>query len=414
MPFSFRGFCALFGAGFPILGGLNPGQVRCQDPVGNSPLPQGASQASPLTGSLFQGGLVTPDPVNMTALTIGSAATGPGWIRASTNLLAGGEDHFRVWNLEGPWTTTRGRQLRAVAELVFGPASETIPVTALAQVCAGQALDFWTINDPMVVQKIPQTLLDMVRDDRGIPTPQKDDQEVMAYWEMALVASRTDPEAFRRAVDVSLTRADLLNQPSRNRGKVVRITGRLVRLRKIEPTAMGAQAGVPRLYEGWIISEAYGANPSVVLVSSLPEGMVPAESMDTEVEVNGFFYKRYRYESAGPGPDGAFYRKAPLVMGRAIRPIATTPIVESPEKKALSSLLPWFLALVAGTGGLIAFLTYWMGKRDEKVRKRINQLRGESIDRFLESGHDWPEPPLVLTNEENEQRQKRWITPSEN
>jgi len=80
----------------------------------------------------------------------------------------------------------------------------------------------------------------------------------------------------------------------------------------------------------------------------------------------------------------------------------------------MSALLPWFLALVAGTGGLIAFLTFWMGRRDEKVRKRIKQLRAESIDRFLESGHDWPEPPLVITTVENEQRQKRWTTPSEN
>jgi len=301
-----------------------------------------------------------------------------------------------------------------VAELAFAPSFETMPVTALAQVSAGQALDFWTVTDPMVVQKIPQTLLDMVRDDRGIPTAKNDDQEVMAYWEMALVASRTDPEAFRRAADISLTRADLLNQPSRNRGKVVTLKGRLVRLRKIEPTAMGAQAGVPRLYEGWIINEAYGANPSVVLVSSLPEGIAPAESMDIDVEVNGFFYKRYRYESAGPGPDGASYRKAPLVMGREIRRIPMVPVVDSSEKKAMSALLPWFLALVAGTGGLIAFLTFWMGRRDDRVRKRIKQLRAESIDRFLESGHDWPEPPLVLTSEENEQRQKRWTTPSEN
>jgi hypothetical protein len=399
MRFAIRGFCRLFGAAIPILGGLASGQVRCQNSDGNPPL---------------LGGLSSPDPINMTILTVGSAAMGPGWIRASANLIAGGEDHFRVWNLEGPWSTTRGRQLRAVAELVFAPSFETMPVTALAQISAGQALDFWTVTDPMVVQKIPQSLLELVRDDRGIPTAKNDDQEVMAYWEMALVASRTDPEAFRRAADISLTRADLLNQPSRNRGKVVTLKGRLVRLRKIEPTAMGAQAGVPRLYEGWIINEAYGANPSVVLVSSLPEGIAPAESMDIDVEVNGFFYKRYRYESAGPGPDGTSFRKAPLVMGRDIRRIPTVPVVDSSEKKAMSALLPWFLALVAGTGGLIAFLTFWMGRRDEKVRKTIKQLRAESIDRFLESGHDWPEPPLVLTSEENEQRQKRWTTPSEN
>ncbi len=399
MPFAIRGFCVLFGAALAIFCGLGSGRVRCQNPDGHPPL---------------LGGLASPDPINMTALTVGSAAMGPGWIRASANLIAGGEDHFQVWNLEGPWATTRGRQLRAVAELVFSPALETMPVTTLAQVSAGQALDFWTVTDPMVIQKIPQTLLDMVRDDRGIPTAKKDDLEVMAYWEIALAASRTDPEAFRRAADLSLTRADLMNQPSRNRGKVVRITGRLVRLRKIEPTAMGAQAGVPILYEGWIITEAYGANPSVVLVSVLPEGMTPSETMETDVEVDGFFYKRYRYESAGPGPDGTLFRKAPLIMGRAIRRGVTVPVMDSPEKKAMGSLLPWFLALVAGTGGLTALLTFWMGRRDEKVRKRINELRGESIDRFLESGNAWPEPPLVLTSEQNEQRQKRWTTPSEN
>lgn len=51
--------------------------------IGNS------SAQEPSSGEKLFQGLVTPDPINMTTLTIGSAATGPGWIRASANLLIG-------------------------------------------------------------------------------------------------------------------------------------------------------------------------------------------------------------------------------------------------------------------------------------------------------------------------------------
>lgn len=376
--------------------------------IGNS------SAQEPSSGEKLFQGLVTPDPINMTTLTIGSAATGPGWIRASANLLIGGEDHFRVWNLEGPWTTTQGRQLRAAVELVFAPSFETAPWTALAQISGGQTLDFWTVFDPMVLKPVPPSFLAMVRDDRGIPSAKDDDQEVLAYWETNLIASQSDPLAFHRAVDKSITRADMINHPSKNRGKVVQIKGRLVRLRQIEPSAMAIQAGVPRLYEGWIITEVYGANPTVVLVSTLPAGIVPNESLDAQVEVEGFFFKRYRYESAGPGPDGTPYRKAPLVIGRSVQFLQPVPIAPSSERQAFASLLPWFLGLVAGTGGLVAALTFWMARRDEIVRNRIRQLQGESIDRFLDSGNHWPDPPVVLSTEENDHRQKRWVTPSEN
>ncbi len=373
-----------------------------------------SSAQEPPNSDRFFHGLVTPDPINMATLTIGSAATGPGWIRASANLLVGGEDHFRVWNLEGPWTTTPGRQLRAVVELAFSPSFETAPWTALAQIAGGQTLDFWTVLDPMVLKPVPPTYLAMVRDDRGIPSAKEDDQEVLAYWETNLIASQTDPLAFHRAVDKSITRADMINHPAKNRGKVVQIKGRLVRLRAIDPSPMAIQAGVPKLYEGWIITEVYGANPTVVLVSTLPTGIVPSEAMDTQVEVEGFFFKRYRYESAGPGPDGTPYRKAPLVIGRSIQTLPAVPIVPSSERQAFASLLPWFLGLVAGTGGVVAALTFWMGRRDEIVRRRIRLMQGESIDRFLERGSHWPEPPMILSTEENDQRQKRWVTPSEN
>ncbi len=392
---SVRGFCVLLGL-IQWVGAWE------------SSLAQESNNESPFRG------LVAPDPINMGTLTVGSAATGPGWIRASANLLAGGEDHFRVWNLEGPWTTTKGRQLRAMVGLAFVPSFETAPWTTLAQITGGQTLDFWTIIDPMVLKPLPPPFLAMVRDDRGIPSAKEDDQEVLAYWETNLIASQTDPMAFQRAVDKSITRADMINHPVKNRGKVVQIKGRLVRLRQIEPSPMAIQAGVPRLYEGWIINEIYGANPTVVLVSALATGMVPAESMDTQVEVNGFFFKRYRYESAGPGPDGTPYRRAPLVIGRSILSLPTTPILPSSERQALGSLLPWFLGMVAGTGGLVAALTFWLARRDEIVRRRIRLMQGQSIDRFLESGNQWCPPPAVLSSEEMDHRQKRWVTPSEN
>lgn len=358
--------------------------------------------------------LVGPDPVLMGALTVGVGAGRSHWISAASVLLAGGEDHFQVWSLEGTWNSARGRKLRAVAELVLPPGTDsTLPWTTMAQIQSGQMLDFWTVTDPLVLKKIPASLLSLVRDDRGIPSPKEDDQEVEAYWQTILLASRSEGQAFTGAVQKDLTRADLMNQPVKNRGKVVRISGRLVRLRKIEPSTIAAQAGIPTIFEGWIITEAYGANPACVIVTSLPKGMVPGETLDEEVVVDGYFFKRYRYESAGPGPDGTPYRKAPLVIGHEIR--LNHPESDPVQERLwVSRLLPWLLVIVAGSAALVFGLTYWLNRGDEKVRRRIRELRGASIEKFLESGEEYPEPPVVLTKQENEHRNRRWTTPSEN
>lgn len=360
--------------------------------------------------------LVSPDAVLMAAMTLGCGS--PHWIGASAALLAGGEDHFHVWNLEGTWNTARGRRLRAIAELVGNPAlNSTLPLTAALQIQGGQSLDFWTVTDPSVLRRLPASIWSLVRDDRGIPSLKEDDQEIEAYWQALLLASQTDARAISAAVRPDLTRADLMNRPAKNRGQVVRLAGRLVRLRKIEPAAMAAQAGIPVIYEAWIISEAYGANPACALVIDLPRGIAPAETLDEPVEVDGFFFKRYRYQSAGAGPDGTPFRKAPLIIGRQLT-LAGLPADSGQDRLWVSHLLPWLLVIVLGSGALVAGLTFWLHHGDEKVRRKVRELRGARITQFLESGAQWPEPPVVLSNQENEpqrnQRDKRWTTPSEN
>lgn len=345
-----------------------------------------------------------------------AGGTGSGWGAASSLavVLAGGEDHFRVWSLEGPWNGPRGWKIRAVGGILGAAFLDTGPAGVSAWIQAGQFFDLWTITDPLFVKPIPPTLLAQVRDDRAIPTALVDDLEVEAYWQTILAAASTGPEAFARANQPQLTRADLMNQPVRNRGKVVQVKGRLVRLRRLEPSIMASQAGIPVIYEGWVITEAYGANPTCVLVVDLLPGLMPAETMDQDVRVEGYFFKRYRYQSAGPGPDGSPYRLAPLVIGRAFR-LDNPPVAESfQEHLWVGKLLPWLLVIVASSAASVALLTFWFHRRDEAIRKRIRQLRSASMEAFLATGQSWPEPPVVLTTEENEQRNRRWTKPSDN
>jgi|GEM_PF-277586 len=372
--------------------------------------------------------LVAPDAVLMAAMTVGAGS--PRWMGVSAMLLAGGEDHFQVWSLEGTWSTARGRRLRAVAELACSPAPAfTLPLTAALQIHGGQSLDFWIVTDPTVLKRVPASVLSLVRDDRGIPSIKEDDQEVGAYWQTILLASRTDGAVLSAAVRHDLTRADLMNQPLKNRGQVVRLSGRLARLRKIDPAPMAAQAGIPVIYEAWIVNEAYGANPACALIVDLPPGIVPGETLDEPVEVDGYFFKRYRYQSAGPGPDGTPYRKAPLIIGRQLLR-GSQPVDSQDDRLWVSHLLPWLLVVLLGSGALVAGLTYWLHRGDERVRRRVRELRGQRITQFLESGAQWPESPVGGNNQQNHQQnnqqnnqenhqqdiqqKKRWITPSEN
>src|SRR5206468_719352 len=101
-------------------------------------------------------------------------------------------------------------------------------------------------------------------------------------------------------------------EAAKYRGEVVRIEGRLKRVRDLGPTPALEADGIKHLYEGWVFSESYREYSHCVLFTELPPDVPVAEQLDKRVSLEGYFFKVYRFRA------GDSVRKAPLLIGRTI------------------------------------------------------------------------------------------------
>jgi hypothetical protein len=216
-------------------------------------------------------------------------------------------------------------------------------------------------------------LLTKVRDHRPVADPwdPKDDlDEVEAYYQFVFRSYLTSVDSFANSADKTVTRAHLFSLPVKYRGEVVHVEGQLKQLRRFDAPAALALKGISAIYEGWIFdAKRYGANPTCVLFTELPERLAPSDDVNQEVAFDGYFFKLYRYESRDAGK----LREAPLLIGRMpiVQRAAERPAASSSGSGWGSSLLMGFVGLLMGTVALAAGLTWWFHRGDRRVRARL-------------------------------------------
>jgi hypothetical protein len=319
-------------------------------------------------------GLFAADPAAQAsaaaALTL-SGVQGP--FAAASNAVAGlGEHYFAP---QAPALDA----LPSDARVLLGASSAALagghggPPAVLGVLVAGEERDLWSFFNPDFVHPIPPSYLAAIRDDRGLP---KDpgDPEMDAYFLMLQWAHRTAPEAFARAADENpaVGYAQLYSEPGEHYGEVVRVEGRLLRVRRFAPPAMARQGGVPDYYEGWLMTG--DGKPVAVVFTELPPGLKSDEAIDRPAVFSGYFFKKYRYtanETATTKKD----RLAPLLIGRTIE---VTPPPAAADDAALAwtgYMGPLFLIVLAGTGVGLFALAFWFRRSDQRVRARVLAAR---------------------------------------
>src|SRR5260370_39616558 len=86
----------------------------------------------------------------------------------------------------------------------------------------------------------------------------------------------------------------------------------------------GENYGIGVIYEAWIFDkELRGANPVLVVITDLPQGVAVGEQMDIPVSFDAYFFKRYRYV-AGDGT-----RECPMLIARTLQVLATAQEADS-------------------------------------------------------------------------------------
>jgi hypothetical protein len=210
-----------------------------------------------------------------------------------------------------------------------------------------------------------------IRDDKPLPLRWNQDQDEQRSFSMVLFeASRISAEAFRKGARTDLTCAHVFNHPSRYRGQVIHIQGTLRQLRRFDPPATAKAAGVADLYEGWIFDpQRLGADPWCVVFTELPSGVRTGEGLEYAVSFDGYFFKRYQYESRNTNK-AEHWRRAPLLIGRTVT-LTSAPVVAAPEQDWAGSLVPIFLGLVVSSIALAFGLGWWFRRGDRRVRQRV-------------------------------------------
>jgi hypothetical protein len=246
---------------------------------------------------------------------------------------------------------------------------------------------------PRLEDHIDRASLDDVEDKKPIPAEAaRNPGEFTAWCETVLLASRTSGKAFAASAEANqaVTYKQLMKEPAKLRGAVVHISGRLKRLRVANPPGYLQDRGINRLYEGWILGKGWGSRPCCVIFIDLPRGIRVDEDLNYPVEVDGYFFKEYRYLAAKDRYD------APYLVGRTIA------LRKSDDQAWASSFRSYFVigvtVLLGGTLLLLVGLTWWFRRSDRRIRARLLEALREPSFGSGDGGEALAEAPQSADN----------------
>jgi len=283
------------------------------------------------------------------------------------------------------WTDPATGPFAATAQLVL--ARDPITIAAMR----AKGLDNFVWRElGFVIGDTPPTLdrklLNEVKDGKLFPRvsdrpPEDMPLDVRATYQLfnqMLVNSFETPlDAFKKGGEEYkyITIAHLKEAPNRYRGEVLRIQGRLYRVRENDATDYAKKHNVTKMYEAWIFGPTPGANPFCVFFPILPAGLEPGEKMDRKVTFYGYFLTNFKYDAG----EGLGRRETALLVGPTL-------IVNEAEKQSFTSdETPFsFEVLLFVLGGLVVItiavflINAWFRAGDDNVEDTIREIKDKN------------------------------------
>jgi hypothetical protein len=177
------------------------------------------------------------------------------------------------------------------------------------------------------------------------------------------LARRTPEVDMERESRRDITFAHLVKAPARYRGQLIFLRGHLRRFTEIPAPANSE--GFEQLYEGWLFTEESQANPYVIIVSRVPQGMPLGGGVLEDVSFAGYFFKLWKYWAA----DGE--RFAPLLIGHRVtwhpRPVRSGTSVQT--HVVMISLVTLLIAALCA-------VTWW-GRKSAAALRRMHASSDE-------------------------------------
>jgi len=289
----------------------------------------------------------------------------------------------------------KDRSQAAAASQIIGVGDN--PLAALTLRTAGLQYVIWDEVGfgQLFAPELSQSFLRDIRDGRPLPNleslrlqniPPADLAFVKAYSEALVNSFETPLDAFKKSADENrtVTHAHLMSSPARYRGKVIPITGRMVRLRREEPTHAAKERGVKGVYVAWVFGATKHANPFCLQFPILPPGLEPSEQMNEEVTFYGYFLATYKYEGAKDRNDVPRVLTTPLLVGPTILPLrkAAAPVeADTPMAIIILGLAVSFLLFLS----VVFFLMFiWFQRGDRKVLNTLDEIKSKHMPNLFE------------------------------
>ena len=180
-----------------------------------------------------------------------------------------------------------------------------------------------------------------IRDDSPFGSDERD-----AWFHLFELLGKTDPAEIRAASTGRVTFIQLFRQPDDYRGELVTVRGTLVRAHRL--AAPDNDHEIDGYYQTWIRPADNRHYPMVAYVLELPDRFPTGMEVSAEVEITGFFFKRWAYQAQDT------LRSAPVVLARSVEwkePAA--PVLEK-------DLGPTSILLAIFGSALFAVLIAWL------------------------------------------------------
>lgn len=131
-----------------------------------------------------------------------------------------------------------------------------------------------------------------------------------AWFNLLDVLNKAQQEGLRRASTGRASYAQLFKQSGDYRGELVTVVGTIRRAHPI--TAPRNDYGIEKYYQTWLQPDDNRASPMVVYCLKLPDGFPTGMHVAEEVEITGFFFKRWAYRARDS------LRTAPTLLAQTV------------------------------------------------------------------------------------------------